>query len=242
MKACEAYIDPMMRSVDGEMTAREEAALHRHLEDCPGCRAFYRDCLLLQQGLAGTEEEPPETLAPAIMRSIRREQRRYSPGAWLRRGRFTLLAAAAAVVLLIFARFGVDTSQIISTGDVPVEAGEHTEETAATADAVGEALLPAPDRTDTAGSSGRQADVRMAAGPSLRELLEEAGCGGTVYVVSGENSLEELLPDARTVGLSGGQTAYSCEADRAQALFDSGALTVTDTLSLDGSGVWLVME
>lgn len=114
MNACESYIDLIMRSIDRETTPQEEAQLQSHLEQCAACRALYDTYRALDAGIAATEEEPPENLTRAVMNSIRAEQRERSPKHLLKRFRFTAIAAAAAVIVLVFARFQPSVTSVTS--------------------------------------------------------------------------------------------------------------------------------
>lgn len=106
MKACEQYIDLIMRSIDGETDGQEETALRVHLMACPGCKALYESYRAIDDGICLAEEEPPASLTNAIMNSVHRDTQQYQPKSWLKRGRFTAIAAAAAVLLLMVTKFG----------------------------------------------------------------------------------------------------------------------------------------
>lgn len=59
MRACERYIDLMMRSIDRETTPREEAELRAHMDQCAACRALYEAYRAVDTGISALEEEPP---------------------------------------------------------------------------------------------------------------------------------------------------------------------------------------
>lgn len=108
MKACETYVDLMMRSIDRDTTPQEEAELQAHLADCETCRRLCAAYQALETQLAATDEAPPDTLKDAVMNSIRAEKRQRSPKHLLGRFRFTAVAAVAAVLILVFSRTGVN--------------------------------------------------------------------------------------------------------------------------------------
>ena len=104
MRACEEYVTLMMLSMDGEASQEELNALHDHLEKCDACRALYEQYLEIDAAMNESEVESPEQLHAAIMNSIRREQARNQPGQWLKRYRFTAVAAVLALVVLVGAK------------------------------------------------------------------------------------------------------------------------------------------
>lgn len=115
MKACEEYLISMLRDLDGEATSEEAKALHAHLAECTACRELYESYLAIDSGIKATEEEPPEQLTAAIMNCIRREKTQNKPKALLKRFRFTAIAAAAAVIVLVAAKMGSGNSFKSST-------------------------------------------------------------------------------------------------------------------------------
>ena len=102
MNQCESYLTLMMQVLDGEASQEEIQALHAHLSECEACRSRYESYLAVDAAVKSTEEEPPEQLTAAIMNSIRREK--PQPGHWLRRYRFTAIAAVLALVVLVGAK------------------------------------------------------------------------------------------------------------------------------------------
>lgn len=179
MSACEEYLDRIMRSIDGETTPQEEAELQAHLSSCEPCRTLYQCYQAVDQGILTTEEEPPKQLHSAIMRSIHQDQETYHPKSWLRRGRFTMIAAAAAVVLILVGRFGPQFS---------LQTGHYTTSSAAEA-AMDEAYTGNAAMPEVA-AEFRSGDTAVAAGPKeeapaagdeaeAQQLPETAGTTGT---------------------------------------------------------------
>ena len=111
MKACEEYVALMMLSMDGEVSQEELNALHDHLEKCGACRALYERYLEIDAAISKTEVEPPDQLHAAIMNSIHRERARNQPAQWLKRYRFTAVAAVLALVVLVGAKVTMNVSQ-----------------------------------------------------------------------------------------------------------------------------------
>ena len=111
MKACEEYVALMMLSMDGEASQEELNALHDHLEKCDACRALYERYLEIDAAISETEVEPPDQLHAAIMNSIHRERARNQSAQWLKRYRFTAVAAVLALVVLVGAKVTMNVSQ-----------------------------------------------------------------------------------------------------------------------------------
>lgn len=104
MKACEEYAVLMMLSMDGEASQEELEALHAHLEECDACHALYERYLEIDTAIKEAEVEPPEQLHTAIMNHIQREKTQNQPLRWLKRYRFTAVAAVLALVVLVGAK------------------------------------------------------------------------------------------------------------------------------------------
>ena len=130
MKACEEYVALMMLSMDGEASQEELNALHAHLDECEACRILYESYMVVDAAVQATEEEPPEQLTAAIMRSIEHETTKKQPRQWLRRYRFTALAAVAAVIVLVSAKIGegisfrADTTMASAAAEAAAEPAE----------------------------------------------------------------------------------------------------------------------
>lgn len=101
MKPCTDYIEKILSSIDGQLSDSEEQELQAHLAVCEGCRSLYSAYKEIDLGISAGEEEAPEGLSQAVMAAIHRESQERSPLHILKRARFTLIAAAAAVVILI---------------------------------------------------------------------------------------------------------------------------------------------
>lgn len=100
MKHCDSNRESLHRLVDGEIHGTEREALDRHLEGCPGCRAFVEDLRALRGSLSRLDAEPfpPEALEAVWTRTVGARRRRTlpRPAAWV-------IPAAAAVALALLA-------------------------------------------------------------------------------------------------------------------------------------------
>lgn len=105
MKACENYIDMILESVDGALSESAEQALQEHLSSCEGCCVLYESYLNIQNGILDMEEEVPEGLSGAVMGAIRQEKEKSSPIYYLRCAKFTLVAVAACLVIVVAGKF-----------------------------------------------------------------------------------------------------------------------------------------
>jgi hypothetical protein len=94
--------------LDGEMPEAEAARLRGHLEECPSCRALYQDLSALQDGFAGLERKPPDTLAPGVMYKIGLGDEPSRAGNIIRR--LVAVAACLAAALLV-SRYAFPTEQ-----------------------------------------------------------------------------------------------------------------------------------
>jgi hypothetical protein len=68
MAGCD--IEAISALTDGELSEDAASSLHRHLDECPSCRALLEDFKALRQGLGGLDAEPPDTLMPGILYKI----------------------------------------------------------------------------------------------------------------------------------------------------------------------------
>ena len=246
MKACENYIEKIMESVDGMLSEAEEQALQAHLAQCEGCRGLYESYQNIQDGILSMEEDAPEGLTRAVMDSIRREKEKSSPIYYLKRAKFTLIALAACLVLVVagnFVNFGSDATETVTTADVaPMEVMKaQPEEPAEAPVAMAEAetaLIPAYDGTadmaaeePAAAEEEAAVDEEMAveaSDPILDEIrvilaaLEEEGYTGDLVQLYDmtEQTVFEEFPQAEKLELSSGHTLYRVEWTEFDAVAD----------------------
>ena len=126
------------RMLDEELSAEEQAALAKHLESCPECRAMYEAFAAVSGALHEQLEEPPARLRENVMAEIRREQIRKKN----RRPWRAALSVAAVAVLALGLRFGVGPRLTMGSMAASVQKFAVTEE-AAESEAAEDAALGA---------------------------------------------------------------------------------------------------
>ena len=109
MSQCEIYQELISRMVDGDLSAREEADLARHIETCPDCAALFQAFSAISGQISEDLEEAPFDLRDNVMAEIHREEIR-------RRNRIptilrSVLSAAACVALIFGVYLGVSITQ-----------------------------------------------------------------------------------------------------------------------------------
>lgn len=171
MKACESYIEKIMESIDGELSEAEELELQQHMKSCEGCRALYESYRSIQNGILDMEEAPPAGLSGAVMGAIRQEKEKSSPIYYLKRAKFTLVAVAACLVVVVAGRFvdfgaAENASADTATMEMRAVAEEAAPEAPAEAPmavAEGAALIPAYDGANTGETTTEEAPAEEAA-------------------------------------------------------------------------------
>jgi anti-sigma factor RsiW len=77
---CRELSDVLMRYLDGEASAAEQASFERHLAACDDCVAYvaaYRETVRLGQGAFEHPDEPvPDTVPATLVRAIRAARKR----------------------------------------------------------------------------------------------------------------------------------------------------------------------
>lgn len=71
MNGCERYEFLASLAVDEETTLEEQAELERHLERCPGCRAYFEDIKRLHEALTPEKIVLPEDFHTRVMDQVR---------------------------------------------------------------------------------------------------------------------------------------------------------------------------
>lgn len=109
MSQCEFYQELISRMVDGDLSAREEADLARHIETCPDCAALFQAFSAISGQIGEDLEEAPFDLRDNVMAEIHRGEIR-------RRNRIptilrSVLSAAACVALIFGVYLGVSITQ-----------------------------------------------------------------------------------------------------------------------------------
>ena len=167
MSQCEIYQELISRMVDGDLSAREEEDLARHIETCPDCAALFRAFSVLSSQIGEDLEESPFDLRDNVMAEIHREEIR-------RRNRIptilrSVLSAAACVALIVGVYLGVSITQGKNLATAAYEAAPAAaEEKLAVAEAEVRAM---PD----AAPAAEEAPAEEAAGtPTLQSNAVEA--------------------------------------------------------------------
>lgn len=94
--SCEAALELLSASLDGELTPDQEALLQAHLDQCPGCRALQAELSGLHIACGEMEVLPPAELKDQIMANLP-PQRSGKVIYWKRWG---AMAAAVAIIAL----------------------------------------------------------------------------------------------------------------------------------------------
>ena len=84
MKDCEYYREKISCLIDGELSPDETAELEAHIAECSECRALYDAFAAVSAALGGGMEEPPESIAPAVMQEVRAIADRKKRGVWIK--------------------------------------------------------------------------------------------------------------------------------------------------------------
>ena len=95
MKDCEYYREKISCLIDGELSPDETAELEAHIAECSECRALYDAFTAVSAAVSGGMEEPPESIAPAVMQEVRAIAGRKKRGVWIK-----CLSAAACLALV----------------------------------------------------------------------------------------------------------------------------------------------
>lgn len=114
---CQAEFD---RLLDGPLDAAASAAARRHLADCPGCAAAWRDYEAAWAAFASAPEvEPSSNFVARVMQQIDREERETPARGWFFAWPWRRLAPAMAAVMLLasaglWVKVQQDADQVVS--------------------------------------------------------------------------------------------------------------------------------
>ncbi len=264
MNPCEEYLELMMLSLDGTLEQPREAELQAHLSCCDGCRSLYETYQNIDAGIQAMEEEPPEGLTKAVMTSIRREKEKSKPAYFIKRAKFTILAAAACLALVVVSRgfdFSANTAESAETAAPETAAflmedaaitevyeedaiAEVAEETAAEEPRVQEAPVAEVYETEA-----ETIDPEFSVGgdvSALKPILEEMeslGYNGDLVQLFDvtEQEVLERFSDCVTIVLSGGTVLYQVawsDFDPVASEYDIGYVFSTQTIG-DHAFLWL---
>lgn len=120
---CDKALEAMSAKLDGELSEDEARELEEHLKTCASCRKLMAELTEMESGLESLCAEPPETLAPGVMRAIRAEKaekqkkRRPHVTTWLIAGAAALALALGAAGVIELPGFGGNGHANVSVGD-----------------------------------------------------------------------------------------------------------------------------
>ncbi len=133
MSECTQYQELISRMLDGELSDAEKERLHAHVDECPDCRRVLDAFTMLRDTITEDLEEPPASLAEAVMEQIRREPVPISKRRRPRIGRYIALAACLAIVVFAASRFDLFKGKGAQTASEAVQAPFLTDNKAAVA-------------------------------------------------------------------------------------------------------------
>ena len=202
MKDCEYYREKISCLIDGELSPDETAELEAHISECSECRALYDAFTAVSAAVSGGMEEPPESIAPAVMREVRAIAGRRKRGVWIK-----CLSAAAclALVVLVGAKTGLFGGTSYSGAD---SAGEVTDMTVGT---LAESDAYAGDAAGEDAAEEKRSEADSTNGMAAEPLDIDAKAAyftsayGDMYYVEDSDGLEKLkalmapMPDVKRV-------------------------------------------
>ena len=202
MKDCEYYREKISCLIDGELSPDETAELEAHIAECSECRALYDAFTAVSAAVTGGMEEPPESIAPAVMQEVRAIAGRKKRGVWIK-----CLSAAAclALVVLVGAKAGLFGGTSYSGAD---SAGEVTDMTVGT---LAESDSYAGDAAGEDAAEEKRSEADSTNGMAAEPLDIDAKAAyftsayGDMYYVEDSDGLEKLkalmapMPDVKRV-------------------------------------------
>lgn len=188
MEQCAHMQEWISRMLDEELSAEEQAALAKHLKECPECRNVYEAFAAVSDALRNDLTEAPESLRENVMAELRREEIRKKN----RRPWRAVLSAAAVAALVLGLRFGLNgrvpqvtmaASAQPMNGAMEVYSVEESETAPAEDTGAGEL-------TDEAAEQEVQVSMNSRAAAAPKAVLDTAL---PFFDLSATMSLEELL-------------------------------------------------
>ena len=172
MSSCEKYQEMISRMLDGDLDAREEADLARHIKECAECAALFQAFSLLSRRVGEQLEEAPRDLRETVMAGVRREEIR-------KRNRLPMavrgvLSVAACLAVIVGVYWGVSLSKgnqmsAAVLGAAPAAAMGQEEKAEAAPEEAGEEQVFALQNAPAAPAAAPAAEPA----PSLRSASEE---------------------------------------------------------------------
>lgn len=110
---CVTSVEILSAALDGEDSTERHRAAQRHLEDCAGCRAWYRKATALTRAVRVMPAEPGPDVTEAVLPALRPRLRDRLRGPAGRRVRFGLRVLLGAVALV---QLAIAVSQLTGAG------------------------------------------------------------------------------------------------------------------------------
>lgn len=242
MKYCETFAALLDPFIDGELSPDEMARVQAHLDECPACRAYVDDALVIRAAFPDVEDtELPDGFAEAVMARIQAEAapQKKTSRPWLKA--LASLAACCAIVLLVAPMFsgGAKTEAPAAAADTAasteramVSSEEATEESApAEAPAAATYYTAGTAETETAAPAPASAAAPEEDQASLKSdspTAFQAADGGTLSTLT-------LPPEAASL-LTGFTPAEETDTQARYELSRQDCDALTESLSQAGIG------
>ena len=186
MSTCEKYQELISRMLDGDLSAREEEDLARHLESCPACAALHSAFSAVSRGIGSELEEPPADLLENVMAGVRREEIR-------RKNRIptvirSVLSVAAAAAVIVGVYWGVNLGK--SSQKATLKAAAYESAVLEEEDAPAEEPAEAPALAMSESKSERSLAPQAAAG-SVTAAADAVQANALPEPVAEEDAAEE---------------------------------------------------
>lgn len=246
MKYCEDYAALLDLFVDGELPRDEMERVRAHLADCPGCRAYVDDALVIRAGFPDVEDTPvPEGFVEGVMDRIRAvgaesekvvELKRRSARRWV--GTAAALAACCALVVLVQTGPG-GAGGLKAATDTAAPSGYDGGEEAGVAPQMAAADAAEPEESPqnyasrstqltTAGGAQKAEEQQrsvLAAAPSMEAAAEDSANAAAAYeeialCLTAEEAgdlLDEFTPEQE----DGSERRYTLSQEQYEALLEA---------------------
>ena len=186
---CKEFKSRIDAYIDGELSAEESAAMHRHAQECEDCNDELKFAKMLGSVLSEAADEivPPLPAQAAWRNAVREESRRRKISAGIRR-----MGAVAAALAVMVGGFAVLRAQGIIGSDPASSAANEPGVVYIAVDGGENSKARTAEAADVAAASGKSATVRLisqdvdAAAASAEALIDDFG--GTVADMSVSDS------------------------------------------------------
>ena len=211
MSGCERYEEMISALSDGELSAKEEAELRAHMEQCPDCRAMYEAFAAVGEAIGA--QEVPATLHSGIMDKVHTAEKASRTQHTIIRLR-PILAAAACLVVLVGTVFALKNTVFPARSDamkaVPAAAPQAAEKAAgfASGGTSGAAEAPAVPEEEIQSDAIFESKVEAAEAPApdmgVNAALDAVEAPEAPKAVAARTAAFMIRMEARTdAGLTG---------------------------------------